>query len=53
VTEWWGKEITRSAEEAPLGGHLAEGSYRGNRPSKGRFCIFLVRVMPVKLKVVR
>ena len=40
MTERWGKETPGSDEAVPLGGHLAEGSYRGNRPSKGRFCVF-------------
>jgi hypothetical protein len=40
VIERWGRQITGSCEVASSARHLAAGSQRWNRLSKGRFCVF-------------
>jgi len=50
VTEWLGREITRSDETARLAGHRVANDETDLR--KVGF-VFLGRVMPVELKLVR
>jgi len=52
VTEWWGKEITGSAEVAILASPWSRIAREKTDLEKVGF-VFLDRVMLVKLKVVR